>query len=75
LAQRGASVDLFCGDDLGDRPAFAAVRELRAAGIPGVTVCSGSAEVTGIADEADLVVDGPDGVVGLLQSLAAVLSS
>ena len=74
MQQRGATVSVFCGDDLGDRPAFAAVRELRADGIAGLTVCSGSAEVTGLADEADLVVPGPDGVVALLRSLAAALA-
>jgi trehalose 6-phosphate phosphatase len=71
LAQaRPTTAVLFCGDDLGDRPAFAAVAELRAEGIPGLAVCSGSAEVTGLADEADLVVDGPPGVVALLNALA-----
>jgi trehalose 6-phosphate phosphatase len=69
-SQRIPSATLFCGDDLGDRPAFRAVAELRAAGIPGVTVCAGSAEVSVLADEADLVVDGPAGVVALLDSLA-----
>jgi trehalose 6-phosphate phosphatase len=69
-AERTAAATLFCGDDLGDRPAFRAVEQMRAAGIPGVTVCSGSAEVAGLADEADLVVDGPAGVVALLESLA-----
>jgi trehalose 6-phosphate phosphatase len=69
-SQRSPSATLFCGDDLGDRPAFRAVAELRAAGIPGVTVCAGSAEVSVLADEADLVVDGPAGVAALLGSLA-----
>jgi trehalose 6-phosphate phosphatase len=68
---RPTAATLFCGDDLGDRPAFAAVAGLRAEGIPGLAVCSGSAEVTGLADEADLVVDGPPGVVALLDGLAA----
>jgi trehalose 6-phosphate phosphatase len=72
--EKGAAATLFCGDDLGDRPAFQAVRELRAAGIPGVTVCSLSAEVAELADEADLVVNGPDGVAVLLESLAAALA-
>ena len=71
LAQeRAAGAVLFCGDDLGDVPAFRAVRSLRAAGIPGLAVCSGSAEVTGLAEQADLLVDGPGGVVALLDSLA-----
>jgi trehalose 6-phosphate phosphatase len=70
VSERSAAATLFCGDDLGDRPAFRAVRELRAAGIPGLTVCSGSAEVAGLADEADLVVEGPAGVAALLAALA-----
>ena len=69
-AERRPGAVLFCGDDLGDRPAFGAVRSLRARGIPGLAVCSGSAEVTGLADQADLIVDGPGGVVTLLGSLA-----
>ncbi|MGE5290412.1 MAG: trehalose-phosphatase [Micromonosporaceae bacterium] len=72
-AKRHARTVLFCGDDLGDLAAFAAVRELRSAGIAGLTVCSGSTEVTALAQEADLVVDGPDGVVALLASLAGLL--
>jgi trehalose 6-phosphate phosphatase len=68
--ERRPGAVLFCGDDLGDVPAFNAVRALRAAGIPGLAVCSGSAEVTGLAEQADLMVDGPGGVVALLDSLA-----
>jgi trehalose 6-phosphate phosphatase len=74
-AQRRPSATLYCGDDLGDKPAFAAVRELRAGGIPGLVVCSGSAEVTELAQEADLVVDGPEGVVALLTALADAAES
>jgi len=74
-AQRHAAATLYCGDDLGDRPAFEAVRELRADGIPGLVVCSGSAEVTGLAQEADLVVDGPEGVVALLVALADTIEA
>jgi trehalose 6-phosphate phosphatase len=69
-AERKAAATLFCGDDLGDRPAFAAVRQLRSAGIPGLTVCSASAEAPALAAEADLVVDGPPGAAALLSSLA-----
>ncbi|MFF9090089.1 trehalose-phosphatase [Streptomyces sp. NPDC014991] len=64
---------VYAGDDLGDLPAFAAVDELRAAGTPGLLVCSGSTEVTELADRADLVVAGPEGVVELLRGLAAQL--
>jgi trehalose 6-phosphate phosphatase len=69
-AERAPSAILFCGDDLGDVPAFAAVRELRAVGTPGLLVCSASAEVPDLAADADLVVDGPDGVAALLAGLA-----
>ena len=67
------SVVVFVGDDLGDLAAFDAVDRLRADGTPGLLVCSGSTEVTTLADRADLVVDGPDGVVALLSAFAAVL--
>jgi trehalose 6-phosphate phosphatase len=60
---------LFAGDDLGDLAAFDAVEQLRARGLPGVTVCSGSAEVPELADRADLVVAGPEGVAELLRAL------
>ncbi|MGW4272439.1 trehalose-phosphatase [Streptomyces seoulensis] len=66
----GAASVLYAGDDLGDLPAFAAVEKLRAGGVPGVLVCSGSSEVTELSERADLVVEGPAGVVGLLRSLA-----
>jgi len=60
---------LFVGDDLDDLPAFAVVESLRARGRPGLTVCSGAVEVTQVAGRADLVVDGPAGVVDLLTAL------
>ncbi|MFD3585989.1 trehalose-phosphatase [Streptomyces sp. NPDC058683] len=66
----GAGAILYAGDDLGDIPAFAAVEKLRAEGTPGLLVCSGSTEVTDLADRADLVVDGPEGVVRLLKDVA-----
>ncbi|MFD8724101.1 trehalose-phosphatase [Streptomyces sp. NPDC059629] len=67
----GAGSVLYAGDDLGDIPAFAAVEKLRTEGVPGLLVCSGSEEVTELADRSDLVVNGPEGVVRLLRSLAA----
>ncbi|WP_328669774.1 trehalose-phosphatase [Streptomyces sp. NBC_00328] len=70
----GAEAVLYAGDDLGDLPAFAAVDKLRSDGIPGLLVCSGSSEVAELADRADLVVDGPAGVVRLLAALAAELA-
>ncbi|MEU9136132.1 trehalose-phosphatase [Streptomyces sp. NPDC048404] len=70
----GAEAVLYAGDDLGDLPAFAAVDKLRSEGVPGLLVCSGSSEVAELADRADLVVDGPAGVVRLLAALAARLT-
>ncbi|WP_309097253.1 trehalose-phosphatase [Streptomyces sp.] len=66
----GAESVLFAGDDLGDLPAYAAVDALRAEGTPGLLVCSGSDEVTELRERADVVVDGPEGVVRLLRELA-----
>jgi trehalose 6-phosphate phosphatase len=74
VAERGAGSLLFAGDDLGDLAAFAAVRALREDGYPGVTVCSASGEVSELAAEADLVVDGPGGVAALLSLLARSLA-
>jgi trehalose 6-phosphate phosphatase len=73
--ERGARSVLFCGDDLGDLPAFAALRALRAGGIPGCAVASASAESPRVAAAADLVVDGPGGVVELLTELAAEIKN
>jgi trehalose 6-phosphate phosphatase len=70
VAEQPPSAVVFIGDDLGDLPAFAAVEALRAAELPGLLVCSGSTEVTEVADRADLVVDGPAGVAALLEALA-----
>jgi trehalose 6-phosphate phosphatase len=69
-ADRQPAAILYGGDDLGDKPAFEAVRGLRAAGTPGLLVCSGSAEVPELSAHADLVVDGPAGVAALLAALA-----
>ena len=75
-AERSAAAVLFCGDDLGDRPAFEAVRELRADGTPGLAVASGSAETPEpIMAEADLVVSGPTGVAELLAGLAGAFAT
>ena len=74
-AERRSGPVLFAGDDLGDLPAFAAVRARREAGHPGLTVCSASGEVTELAAGADLVVAGPDGVAALLSGLARALAA
>jgi trehalose 6-phosphate phosphatase len=71
VRELGAESVLYAGDDLGDLPAYAAVDELRSDGTPGLLVCSGSEEVTELSKKADVVVDGPQGVVRLLQAIAA----
>ncbi|WP_246456294.1 trehalose-phosphatase [Nocardioides mesophilus] len=74
LRQAVADVDagavLFAGDDLGDLEAFEAARSYRDQGLPVLLVCSGSAEEQALAEIADLVVPGPEGVLGLLRQLA-----
>ena len=74
VAEARPSAAVFIGDDLGDLAAFDAVDDLREHGVPGLLVCSGSTEVTTLAERADLVVEGPPGVVALLDALAEELS-
>jgi len=70
LADPAPSAVLFAGDDVGDLAGFDAVDALRAQGVPGVLVCSGSDEgPPELAARADVVVDGPAGVVALLEEL------
>ncbi len=66
FTERLAHSVAFVGDDLGDLPAFGAITELRGRDVPGLAVCSGSPEVTELAEASDLVLDGPAGVVGWL---------
>jgi trehalose 6-phosphate phosphatase len=68
--ERAASSVLFCGDDLGDLAAFAAIRQLRADGIPGCAVASESRETPQVAEAADLAVAGPPGIAAFLSALA-----
>lgn len=60
----------FAGDDLGDLEAFEAVGRL-AETMPTLRVCSASEEESALLDQADAVVDGPDGVLDLLRALTA----
>jgi trehalose 6-phosphate phosphatase len=73
-AEVGASTLVFTGDDLGDLAAFDAVDAWRATGGAGLLVCSGSDEVGELAVRADLVVDGPPGVLAWLSHLTQLLS-
>ncbi|WP_435598982.1 trehalose-phosphatase [Streptomyces anulatus] len=76
VAELDAESVIYAGDDLGDLAAFAAVEKLRTEGpdgIPGLLVCSGSAEVPELAERADLSVPGPAAVVAFLAALAEQL--
>lgn len=69
----GAESVLYAGDDLGDLAAYAAVEKLRARGVPGVLVCSGTA-VPELAERADLLLPDPAAVADLLGDLAGQLA-
>ncbi|WP_330331766.1 trehalose-phosphatase [Streptomyces sp. NBC_00536] len=73
LAETGAEAVLYAGDDLGDLAAFSAVEKLRSDGIPGLLLCSGSAEVPELAARADLTLAGPPHIAAFLATLAAAL--
>ncbi len=66
---------VFVGDDLGDVPAFEAVRALRSEGLPALLVCSGSDEESRLRDLSDAVVDGPDGVMDFLRDLDRAIAA
>ena len=60
----------FLGDDVGDLPAFAALERLRDRGVHTVKVGVSTPEAPpAVLDRADVVVDGPNGALALLQSL------
>lgn len=64
-------VVVYAGDDLGDIPAFEAVRALRATGrVSALLICSGSDEQDALVQLADVVVAGPEGVARLWEELA-----
>lgn len=62
---------VFAGDDLGDIEAFEAVGDLEKEGLATLRVCSASSEESALIPLADVVVHGPEGVLGLLRRLAA----
>ncbi|MEV8536329.1 trehalose-phosphatase [Streptomyces sp. NPDC051211] len=75
LAETEAEAVLYAGDDLGDLAAFAAVEKRRADGLPGLLVCSGSAEVPELSARADLTLAGPGKVAAFLATLARAIDS
>lgn len=72
VKETGAEAVLYAGDDLGDLAAYAAVEVLRARGVPGLLVCSGTG-VPELAERADLLLPGPAAVAELLGDLARQL--
>jgi len=72
-AEVAASCVLYAGDDVGDLPAFQACARLRSAGATTWSVAAANDEAPQVAGLADVVVDGPDGVVALLTALVKLL--
>ncbi|HLH47610.1 MAG TPA: hypothetical protein VKV25_10645, partial [Acidimicrobiales bacterium] len=73
VAELAGGLDAVCyvGDDHGDLAAFGALAALRGDGVTTLAVAAADDEVPGeLVEAADLVVDGPAGVVGLLEVLA-----
>jgi trehalose 6-phosphate phosphatase len=66
----GRSAALYLGDDLGDLPAFDAIRRLRANGSAAYSVGVRSSKVAELDGAADLEVDDPAAAVELLRALA-----
>jgi trehalose 6-phosphate phosphatase len=72
VAESGARAVVVVGDDLGDLPAFAAVAELVTEGHDGMRVAVRSEEAPPeLLSSADLVLEGPEGVLDFLRRLAA----
>jgi trehalose 6-phosphate phosphatase len=70
ISESKAGSVLVAGDDLGDLSAFAAALELRAHGGDALRVAVDSAEAPpALIKQADVVVDGPPGLLGFLQQL------
>ncbi len=66
----GRPAALYLGDDLGDLPAFAELRRMRAAGVPAFSVGVRSSGVPELEGAADAYVDDPAAAVALLVDLA-----
>jgi trehalose 6-phosphate phosphatase len=74
LSERRMSKALYAGDDRTDVDAFRRLRDLRSAGELEAAVCVGIASEEGpreVAEESDLLVDGPEGFLDVLRLLAA----
>jgi trehalose 6-phosphate phosphatase len=70
VARHRLSGALFAGDDVADLDAFASLDRLASEGFLAVKVAVRGAETPDVLiDSADVVVDGPEGLVGLLRQL------
>jgi trehalose-phosphatase len=73
LRGRSLNAALYAGDDTTDLDGFDGLRRLESSGAIGRAVCVGVASAEGpaaIADRADVLVTGTDGVIALLKELA-----
>ena len=66
----GRTAALYLGDDRGDLPAFAEIRNLRASGLPAYSVGVRSSQVAELDGAADIDVPDPAAAVALLAALA-----
>jgi trehalose 6-phosphate phosphatase len=68
--EEGLTAAMYAGDDIADLPAFEAIDRLVVEGITGLKVAVRHTEAPGkLLEAADIVADGPTGVVALLQEL------
>jgi len=73
LAMDGVTAAIYAGDDRTDLDAFRRLRELRESGELATAVCVGVVSPEAppeLPEESDLLVDGPDGWLQILESLA-----
>ena len=73
LGADGVTAATYAGDDRTDLDAFRRLRELRDRGELTAAICVGVTSPEGpaeIAEESDLRVDGPEGWIAILESLA-----
>jgi trehalose 6-phosphate phosphatase len=72
ISESNARCAVVAGDDLGDLSAFAAAIELKARGGDALRVAVDSAEAPpALIDKADVIVDGPPGLMELLRRILA----
>ncbi len=74
VTETGASAVVMCGDDLGDLPAFDVLDELRAEGLATCAVVAASTEQPVLAERADVLCAGPEGVAAWLAELARAVA-